>query len=413
MTTGWRTGIAGWVVGAQLLAGCGDGRDGILGPDSIRVDGPVAFVGATLVPMTAESVLVGKTVVVSGGRISAIVDHGASLPAGTTTIAVAGRFLMPALIDAHTHLRRAELADYPRAGVGAVRNMWGYSTLAARVDSVDRGLLLGPVVATVSSGLDASPGQWPETQFVDDPSQADQVVARMAGLGYRDLKVYQQLSRAAFDSIAASASRRGLGFLGHVPTAVPIEHALAAGIRSVEHLSGYGQAASRSGRGGSMAWADADPGRFGAFIAATLAARTWNCPTLAVQARIVSGDSRAGAVTANLGRFVRELVRAGAPVVAGSDGGIDIVPAGSGLHDELDALAAAGLSGREVLRAATSSAGQLVFPNDRVGVIEVGAVANLLVVASDPYASHRVLRAFDGLMLRGVWRTRTALEQSR
>ena len=274
----------------------------------------------------------------------------------------------------------------------------------------------GPALGAAGSfgqlGLDGSPPQWPETQIVDDPLVADSVVRRQAALGYREIKVYQRLRLAAFDSIVASARRAGLAIVGHVPSDVPVRHALASGMHSIEHLTGYNQAVSRmAGGAGSGLWADVDRTRYPDLISATVAAGVWNCPTLAIQRRLLGGGSTAANAMANLRAFVRDLVAAGGRVVAGSDAGIDVTPAGAGLLEELSELEAAGLTPRQVLLAATRDAGALAFPGERIGVVEVGAVANLLIVPEDPLRDLSSIGRFEGIMVLGSWRTRDALRR--
>ncbi|MDX2031243.1 MAG: amidohydrolase family protein [Blastocatellia bacterium] len=64
------------------------------------------------------------TIIVRGGRIESVSTDGAALPAGATAIDLQGRWLLPGLIDAHTHIAdlsaaRAALAS----GVTTARNM--------------------------------------------------------------------------------------------------------------------------------------------------------------------------------------------------------------------------------------------------------------------------------------------------
>ena len=403
-----------WAIALGLAAaGCSSTPTvpGQGGPDSTTFGSPQPLIvaGVTVVSMADESAEAGRVVVVRNGRIEAIQDAGAPVPSDGVIINGAGKYLMPALIDMHVHIRREELSQYLKAGVATVRNMWGYSTLAARRDSIQAGLLLGPTIISVSSGLDGSPPSWPETQFVDDPRLADSVVGVQADRGYRAVKIYQRLSRASFDSIVASARRRGLDYLGHVPTAVGIRDALAARMRSVEHLGGYNAAVSRSGNsGGFNSWIDADPARYAELIGLTVANGVWNCPTLAIGRRILGESASAGQARANYYRFVRELVLAGGKIVAGSDAGIDRTPAGTGLHEELRELVAAGLSLFQALRAATIDAGLLLGRPD-LGVLEVGASADLLLLDDNPLANIAAIAQPAGLVRRGQWLSRAAL----
>jgi hypothetical protein len=86
--------------------------------------------------------------------------------------------------------------------------------------------------------------------------------------GYREIKVYTDLSRAAYDSIVTIARARGLTFAGHVPRRVPLQYALQQGQRSIEHLGRYQLA------------------QLAEEVRATVQAGTWNCPTLAILSQL-------------------------------------------------------------------------------------------------------------------------------
>ena len=251
-------------------------------------DAPVSFaiIHAAVVPMDTERVLRDHTVLVTGDRIVAVAPDGAvALPAGTRTIDAHGAYLTPGLIDMHVHIRRAELADYVHAGITSVRNMWGYQALPATMQAVEDGTLLGPTIYSASQGIDASPGVWPETQFVDDPSQAEAVVAAQVAAGWRFLKVYNSLSLASYDAIVASARAHGIRFLGHVANSVPIEHALDSGQASIEHLDGFSDAAQQPDspflgktdfRSGLQGWMHVDDERVAELARACAKAGVWN-----------------------------------------------------------------------------------------------------------------------------------------
>lgn len=91
----------------------------------------------------------------------------------------------------------------------------------------------------------------------------------------------------------------------------------------------------------------------------------------------------------------RDAHDAGVQLLVGTDSGGVL---GHGIiHDELDELAAAGLTGTEILEAATWA------PRRLLGVpgLEDGAPADLLVVPADPRIDHRALRERSHIVLGG------------
>jgi imidazolonepropionase-like amidohydrolase len=318
---------------------------------------------------------------------------------------------MPALTDMHAHLLRADLPAYLKSGIARVRNMWGHPAITQLTGETSSGTTLGPTIHSLSPGLDGSPPQWPFTQLVNDPNRADSVVGAVAADGWTTLKVYQRLSRASYDSIVAAVKRRGLAFAGHVPTDVPIGHALASGQRSIEHLSGYDRAVSPGRSLGTWAWADADPTKFDALAKQTAAAGTWNCPTLAIYVQLSNQHTPAQRERIVLRRreFIHALWQNGASLLIGSDAGIDVVAPGTSLHDEMREFVAAGLTPYETLRIATAEAARYLGV-EKGGTIVVGAPADLLLIPGNPLADIGQVKRFSGMMLRGHWYTSAALQ---
>jgi imidazolonepropionase-like amidohydrolase len=78
-------------------------------------------------------------------------------------------------------------------------------------------------------------------------------------------------------------------------------------------------------------------------------------------------------------RMVGEIHRAGIPIVAGTD-----TLAGFGLHRELELYVEAGIPPAEVLGLATLGAARIAGRANRLGTIEVGKLADFILVDGDP-----------------------------
>ncbi|MES2305712.1 MAG: amidohydrolase family protein [Gemmatimonadota bacterium] len=362
-------------------------------PTEVPSAATLAIRDVTVIPMNGGPNLTHRTVLISGQQISSIVAADAPIPDGVGIIEGDGRFLFPGLVDAHVHLRRADAAQYLADGVLTVRNMWGHSGIRPLIADIERGNVAGPAVVSLSPGIDGSPPQWPETELLNTPADAEALVARLAGAGWKTLKVYQSLSLASFDAVSAAAKRHGVEFAGHVPTAVPIEHALTSGMRSIEHLSGYDRRLSASHNGGTWGWSDATFTGTDALLRETVAQNVWNVPTMAIYRHLAQqhpADMRAR-VIGNRRRFVQMLYQAGAHLAAGTDAGIDVIPAAGALEAELEEFAAAGIPLEEVLAIGTRHGGELLR-EPGLGTIVAGAPARLLLLDGDPTRDLAVLR---------------------
>ncbi len=377
-------------------------------PASTSAATPLAIVDVRVVTMRSTEVASHQTVLIRDGRIEWVGPVGGHpLPADATVIQGAGRFLAPALIDMHVHLRSADLEAYVSNGIATVRNMWGFPELHAWTAEITAGTRLGPTIVSASPGLDGPPAQWPLTVLLMQPESARAAVQVQKDAGWAYLKVYSRLSPAVFDSVMAAAHDLGMIAVGHVPWAVDIHRALAAGMKSIEHFTGYDRAVSRSGSPGTFGWADADPARYAPLVAASVSAGVWNCPTLAIYAEIARKQHSAAetaTILQNRRLFVKQLFDAGAQLLAGTDAGIDVVAPGTSLHDELDDFVAAGLTPYQALRLATSEAARFLGRSD-LGIVAEGAEASVLLLRDNPLGSVKALRAPDGMVLRGAWRS--------
>lgn len=86
----------------------------------------------------------------------------------------------------------------------------------------------------------------------------------------------------------------------------------------------------------------------------------------------------------NMLRFIRDFVRAGGKVMTGTDTAGWAVP-GLGLHHEMEILAAeAGLTPMQVIMAATRNCAEGFRILDRLGTIEAGKLADVVIVNADP-----------------------------
>jgi imidazolonepropionase-like amidohydrolase len=366
-----------------------------------------AFVGVQVVAMTGAAAVPDATVVVSDGRI-AVVGARSTVPVPPAAAVVdgAGLWLMPGLVDAHVHVNTADLPEYVAHGVTSVRNMWGYDTLPAIARRVAAGEVLGPAIYSGSPGIDGTPPQWPQTQILEDPAGADALVQQQVRAGWLFVKVYQRLQPAVYDAVLAAARRHQIRAVGHVATGTTVEHALESGQACIEHLSGYDRSLSGSTGLDTRVWLRADPARMAELARRTRDAGTWNCPTHVIVrelARRGGTPDETRVIVENRHRMTRALREAGARVMAGSDAGIDVVPPGASLHDELQLLVDSGATPFQALQAATTDPADFLGLGSEIGTVSPGLRADLLLLRADPLRDVSATRDIAGVMLRGRW----------
>ena len=415
----------------------------------------VAFDHVELVRSDRQGVVHDQTVIVRGDRIVWVGPAAkARLEAGTERIDARGQFLLPAFADMHVHLsRREDLVTYLANGITTVRNMWGTPRDLAWRDSIAAGTLLGPRIVTAAPILDGEPPSVPQMTVLTDSARARVEVERQARAGYDFIKVYNSLSAPVYKEIVRTAREKHLPVAGHVPFAVGLFGAMAAGQRSIEHLRGYiaelvptssPVQPGASLRSRSVAWNYVDTTRFARLARATVDAGTWNDPTLMVTTELLAPPERWDSLAARpLLRFLgpgaradrsqipylkdftpddyrsslqglstqRKLVyalhRAGAKLLAGTDSYLQ----GFALQFELEELAAAGLTPWEVLMVATRNPADYFEEGGRWGTVAVGTLADLQLIGADPLASLAALNDRRGVMVRGKWLPRAELDR--
>jgi hypothetical protein len=130
----------------------------------------------------------------------------------------------------------------------------------------------------------------------------------------------------------------------------------------------------------------------------------WEQRVTGPSARMDSSDWQSVARgRANRRDFLRALHSAGAKVAVGTDTPNPFVVPGFAVYEELMIFVDAGFSPREALGAATREPARLMGMQDRVGTIEVGKRADLLLLSSNPFADLRTIRSPVGVMAGGRW----------
>lgn len=407
--------------------------------------------------MTSDGVLAHHTVVTRDGRIVAVAPRASvQLPHGVTVIDGAGKWLIPGLADMHVHTwYDDDLVLFIAAGVTTIRNMWGVPQHLTWRSQIARGERLGPTIITAGALIDGAPPDWPGSIVLASPDAAEPLVIAQKAAGYDFLKSVARLTPAAYRALAAAGERHGMALAGHVPIEVGVDGVLAAHQRSIEHLDGYLAALVPPGVSlpsvdDDQAWtravlANLDLARLPGLIDRTIAAGTWNCPTLVVYDRVpelrgvqaleqrvqwldkipaarrarwihqyevahftAEDTATTRAAIAQLAKIAAALASANAPILVGTDTGGPFVIPGAALHEEIELLVAAGVPRPRVLRAATAGAWRYLGQPHEAGVIEAGARADLVLVASDPLTT-ALPPIPDGVMVRGRWLPRDAL----
>jgi imidazolonepropionase-like amidohydrolase len=383
------------------------------------------------------------TVVIRGRRI-ATVQPGATLggPPGRREIDAAGRTLLPGLIDAHVHVTGWSLPLFLRYGVTSVRDLNNdpaYVLPLSREDTTDR-----PRIVSTGALVDGPGSFWKNAIEVGTVGEMRAAVRRQIAAGAGVVKVYTRLPPALVAVAVEEARARGVTVAAHLGRTNALE-AGAAGVASLEHLSGIADAASdeperlraahedflggwtaferewlrlrpealqRVARGllqrgvavvPTLALHEAfsrlaDPGLLRdpalAGVPKDVVEKEWDPADIMGRAKWtpeILGDFKRALVVQQ--RFVAAFAKLGGRVVAGTDTPQQFVVPGWSLHRELQLYVAAGLTPEAAIRSATSDAAALLGIAERAGTIDVGKDADLVLVDGDPLRDIRATTA--------------------
>jgi imidazolonepropionase-like amidohydrolase len=424
----------------------------------------------TVIPMDRPGSLPHRDVLMAGERVIAVARAGSvRARPSDRVIDGSGKYLMPGLWDMHSHAlmggtgpAREALSLYLANGVVGVRDL---GSTMEDLTAAKRELPVGSGLPNVVAGgplLDGPRQPWQQKMALalNTVDEARTAAERLAEGGVDFLKIYNNLSEEQFAAVAQVAKRRGLPMAGHVPFKLSLETVSAAGQKSIEHAGmqlvkdcipngvqatpavlgawikrGYPGRYEETRRW----WAKRDQPGCKALYKRMAERGTWVTPTLTneIQGGIWATPRDLGLLPPDRLKACREnlesvnsqpalrddsdrdvfdlvldLHKAGVPLLAGTDTPNSCLAYGSSLHKELQMLRHAGLSPWEVLKTATSNpARYLDRPNE--GVVRAGARANLLLLDADPLADVANTSRIAGVMLRGNWHERSALEAMR
>jgi len=392
-----------------------------------------AVVGATLIDGTGRDAVADAVVVVAGDRIAAAgARRSTPIPADAERLDAKGRFLLPGMIDAHVHvsspdfvpikpkgdptaymtvLAAQNLRSALQAGVTTVRDVCGPRMNLAVRSAIERGQLVGPRLYTAGKGICMTGGHGSSdpdgVHQVDSPDAVRQAVReeRKAGVDLIKLLTSHRTDHPEFrqEEIEAGvdeAHRFGLRVSIHAANLVTTAMAVEAGVDAIEHGSFLDEAtAERMGRDGTFLvptlWVKHD-------LAERL--RRWQ----ATPEKFPWGDAKDLAASATwFQRCVDQLPTTmalarehGVRIAAGTDFVLADFP-WCVLPEEVEFLTHLGLSNMEAIESATRVGAEVLGLEDRLGTVEAGKWADLILVDRDPLADIKALAGVSWVMQGG------------
>lgn len=395
-------------------------------PASPSKEQPMAFVGARLIDGRGGSVVENSVVLIQGDAIlSAGSAETALIPREAERFDFTGFSLLPGLIDSHFHsVNDLEVpARFLTNGVTTLRDPGHPFRFYQAVLQTDR---LMPRVFLCGAHLDAYPPVWPQQALlVNNADQARAAVNHHVDQGATAIKIYFGLPLDLYEPVCNTATKRGVKVTAHLEL-VRADDAIRAGVRGIEHVTSFGTSlADPKVASDFIRRVREDPG-----ARTELRYKMWDrldlgdasktqplldlivekdvfvSPTLAVFERR-EGDREVTDVHVkgfrNMLRFVGMCHDAGAVVVAGSHTYVPHAKFGEAFQRELELLVEAGLSPMEAIQAGTLNNARFFDAEKRLGSIEPGKLADLILVEGKPDENIKDMYNVRHVMLNGHW----------
>jgi imidazolonepropionase-like amidohydrolase len=436
-----------------------------IGPAARQAAAPaLAITNVTLIDGTGRPPVPGTTVIVEGGRIARIdrvdrddrVDRaGAGLPAGAQVIDGRAKFLMPGLIDVHVHVRgggnRASeqpitaaqeqtgvraLHTYLYAGVTTVFDAGNQGSFVfalrekARTDAIVSPRIFATGGTVTSPGGHGGPfyvEAWPQDRSVLDRHLAgrpDLVKIGQDEHGWGTRPLITQLPEALLEQIIRYYHSKGVRSTIHISNERNAVEAIYAGVDTLAHpviqspvsasfvnlmrvrrvpmasTLTIGESYSRLAE--HPEYLDEPMYRDTTEPAEIARLKTTESPRL----RTDRWAQWMKVMTPVAQENLRRLNEAGKDIVAlGTDRS-----SGADVHRELELLVAGGISPADAIVIATRNSARLLGKLDELGTIEVGKLADLVLLDADPTVDITHTKRVALVMKNGVAIDRKALD---
>lgn len=384
-----------------------------------------------------------------------------------STIVIDGtkKFLIPGLWDMHAHYNESyKFANYMQLanGITGVRDMWGIvDTIHYIREETKKGNMLAPDIYNSGNVINGHGSWWGwKMTIVNGENEVVEAVRQQAQQEVDFIKIYHNLTKDDYLTLANICKELNIPFAGHVPFSVNIWEAIEVNQRSLEHfkkvLEGVSSDQRKLDELLQKDWNNPERTKFlyESFdqklfdsLAVTLAnSDTWICPTFIYWKGFLNRDNpeiwkdtRLEYMPKNIKLFwetpqevlteqkeffavarkkldfeislIGKMVKAGVKILAGTDYDNPFCYPGFSLHDELSLMVEGGMTPSEALKTATYNPALFMEKEKEIGQVAEGYTASLVLLNDNPLEDINNTRDIDGVFLRGQYFDRLTLSR--
>jgi len=323
-------------------------------------------------------------------------------------------------------------------------------------NKIEKGEIVGPEIISSGRIIDGKPAIYNHSSAAGTPEEGREFVRKQKQNGADFIKVYSLLSKETYVAIADECRKLNIPFYGHIPDAVPLDVAVKAGHKSIEHffgilefcssrnkhyhsvLSGEVEDTTLTGKNLWIKMLDFpvkthDKKKVDSVINMLSESRTWVSPSNVMTRayshgadNIIVNDVRVDYMPDYLTNtwskrkrsdlyystwkkyynlslsLMKPMLDGGVKFLAATDYANPYCFPGFSLHDELEIFVENGFSPQEALQTATINPAKFLDLENNFGTVDINKIANLVVLSENPIEDISNTRMITNVIVRGI-----------
>ena len=428
---------------------------------SKTIEGELIITNVNIIDVRTGEVNQNMDVIIDGDIITSIAATKSNATyKSEIVIDGSDKYLIPGLWDMHTHTWWGYEEFFPLLianGVTGIQEMSGDLTKVKFIkNQISKGEIVGPEIISSGRIIDGKPATYNHASAAGTPEEGRNFVRQQKAAGADFIKVYSLLSKETYLAIADECKQLKIPFYGHVPDVVPLDVAVKAGQKCIEHFFGIleycssrnqhyhsvlsGEAVDTTLTGKNL-WIKMldfpvkthDKKKVDTLIHMLSESGTWVSPSNVMTRAYSHGgedfivnddriDYMPDYLTKDWGKqkrsdlyystwksyyslslsLMKPMLDGGVKFLAATDYANPYCFPGFSLHDELKIFVENGFSPLEALQTATINPAEFLGLENNFGTVDINKTANLVLLSKNPLDDISNSGKIDNVIVRGL-----------